>query len=56
MLLNAADEMLKLDIGNMLSLRELEIMSKVDNEILKDPSIKNIIGDPVAMVKKLKQE
>jgi len=54
MLLGKADELFDLDIANRLNLRELEVMSKIDNEMLKDPLIRSIVGDPVAMVKKIK--
>lgn len=56
MLLAKADELFTLDLSSKLNIRELEVMSKVDNEMLKDPMIRAMIGDPIAMVKKLKLE
>lgn len=56
MMLGKAEEMFTLDICNKLNVRDLEVLSKIDNEMLRDPLIRNIVGDPVAMVKKLKQE
>lgn len=55
MLLGKAEELFNMDISSRFNLRELEVMSKIDNEMLKDPLIKSIIGDPVAMIKKIKQ-
>lgn len=56
MLLGKAEELFAIDMSKRLNLRELEVMAKIDNEMLKDPLIRQIIGDPVAMVKKIKQE
>lgn len=54
MLLGKVEELFTMDLSKRLNLRELEHMAKIDNEMLKDPFLRSIIGDPVAMVKRLK--
>ena len=40
MLLGKVEELFTLDLSKRLNLRELEHMSKIDNEMLKDPFIR----------------
>lgn len=54
MLLGKAEELFTLDLSKRLNIKELEHLSKIDNDMFKDPLLKAIIGDPVAMVKKIK--
>lgn len=56
MLLGKVEELFTLDLSKRLNLKELEHMSKIDNEMLKDPFFKSIIGDTVGLIKKIKQE
>ncbi|KAL4479494.1 hypothetical protein ABPG72_011816 [Tetrahymena utriculariae] len=56
MLIGKVEELFTLDLSKRLNIRELEHLSKIDNDMLKDPLIRAIIGDPVAMVKKIKQD
>lgn len=56
MLLGKAEELFTLDLSSRLNMRELEHMSKIDNDLFKDPLIRSLIGDPISMIKKIKQE
>lgn len=56
MLLAKVDELFTLDLSKRLNIRELEHMSKIDNEMLKDSFFKSVIGDTVGLIKKIKQE
>ncbi|EGR34049.1 phage head-tail family protein, putative [Ichthyophthirius multifiliis] len=55
LIIGKIDDFFLLDIQKRLNIRELEHMSKIDNEYLKDNLIKQIIGDSFSFVKKIKQ-
>jgi golgin subfamily A member 4 len=56
LLLGKAEELFQSNISEKLNLKELEFISRIDEQMLKDKFVKDCIGDHISIVKKINKE
>ena len=56
LLLGKAEELFQNNMAEKLNLKELEFVSRIDEQMMKDKFVKDCIGDHVSIVKKINRE
>ena len=51
LMINKVEELFSPNLSGKLNLRELEILSRIDDSLLKDKFLKDCIGDPILLLK-----
>ncbi|EGR29468.1 phage head-tail family protein, putative [Ichthyophthirius multifiliis] len=55
-ILGKAEDLFKLEYSKRFNIKEIEQMAKIDLEMLKDPLVKDCVGDGLLLVKNIKAE
>lgn len=50
-LIGKIEELFTFNISNKVNMRELEVMSRIDESMLKDKFLRDCIGDPLLLLK-----